>query len=128
MCIRDRFKRIENSKIYHELFDNAPYARTQLPTEGSLHSYFGFSFVLENELRNRRTEVISAFREQGIECRPIVAGNFMRNPVIDRLNYRTFRTYDAADEIHDQGFFLGNDNRDLEQPLHKVKEILEALR
>ena len=122
------FKRIENSKIYHELFDNAPYARTQLPTEGSLHSYFGFSFVLENELRNRRTEVISAFREQGIECRPIVAGNFMRNPVIDRLNYRTFRTYDAADEIHDQGFFLGNDNRDLEQPLHKVKEILEALR
>ena len=76
------FKRIENSKIYHELFDNAPYARTQLPTEGSLHSYFGFSFVLENELRNRRTEVISAFREQGIECRPIVAGNFMRNPVI----------------------------------------------
>lgn len=122
------FKRIENSKIYHELFDNAPYARTQLPTEGSVHSYFGFSFVLENELRNRRTEVISAFREQGIECRPIVAGNFMRNPVIDRLNYRTFRTYDAADEIHDQGFFLGNDNRDLEQPLHKVKEILEALR
>jgi len=122
------FKRIENSKIYHELFDNAPYARTQLPTEGSLHSYFGFSFVLENELRNRRTEVISAFREQGIECRPIVAGNFMRNPVIDRLNYRTFRTYDAADEIHDQGFFLGNDNRDLEQPLHKVKEIMEALR
>lgn len=122
------FKRIENSKVYHELFDNAPYARTQLPTEDSVHSYFGFSFVLENELRNRRTEVISAFREQGIECRPIVAGNFMRNPVIDRLNYRTFRTYDAADEIHDQGFFLGNDNRDLEQPLHKVKEILEALR
>ena len=113
------FKRIENSKVYHELFDNAPYARTQLPTEDSVHSYFGFSFVLENELRNRRTEVISAFREQGIECRPIVAGNFMRNPVIDRLNYRTFRTYDAADEIHDQGFFLGNDNRDLEQPLHK---------
>jgi len=122
------FQRIENSKVYHELFDNAPYVRTQTPTEESVHSYFGFSFVLENELRNRRKEVIELFKENGIECRPIVAGNFMRNPVIDRLNYKTFRNYDVADEIHDQGFFLGNDNRDLSEPLRKVKELLETLR
>lgn len=120
-------KRIENSKTYHQLFDDVSYAQTQVPTEDGIHSYFGFSFILQNELKDKRSEVIKAFRENSIECRPIVAGNFMRNPVIDRLNYTTSGTYDAADEIHDQGFFLGNDNRDLVQPLHKVKEILEAL-
>ena len=120
-------QRIINSKIYHHFFDNTDYARTQLPTQNSVHSYFGFSFVLENNLRNRRKDVINLFKEYGIECRPIVAGNFMRNPVIERLCYRTFGTYDIANEIHDQGFFLGNDNRNLEEQLTKVKELMETL-
>jgi len=120
-------QRIVNSKIYHHLFDNVDYARTQTPTQNSVHSYFGFSFVLENLLLDRRAEVINLFKEHGIECRPIVAGNFMRNPVIERLNYTTFGTYDAANEIHDQGFFLGNDNRNLETQLTKVKELMETI-
>ncbi len=120
-------QRIINSKIYHHFFDNVDYARTQLPTKNSVHSYFGFSFVLENKLKDRRADVIELFKEYGIECRPIVAGNFMRNPVIERLNYTTFGTYDSANEIHDQGFFLGNDNRNLETQLEKVKELMETL-
>jgi len=121
------YRRIENSKVYHSLFNEVDYARTQLPTEDSVHTYFGFSFVLENNLKDRRSEVINLFKENNIECRPIVAGNFMRNPVIDRLNYTTFGTYSCADEIHDQGFFLGNDNRNLETQLEKVKELMETL-
>ena len=120
-------QRIVNSKIYHHFFDNVDYARTQTPTQNSVHSYFGFSFVLQNSLLDKRSEVINLFREHGIECRPIVAGNFMRNPVIERLNYTTFGTYDGANEIHDQGFFLGNDNRILEEQLTKVKELMETI-
>ena len=121
------FQRKQNSKVYHKLFDFVDYARTQVPTDNSVHSYFGFSFVLENSLRDRRKEVIELFKQNGIECRPIVAGNFMRNPVIERLDYTTFGDYNAANEIHDQGFFLGNDNRNLEQALYKVKELMETL-
>ena len=120
-------QRIVNSKIYHHFFDNVDYARTQTPTQNSVHSYFGFSFVLQNSLLDKRSEVIKLFKEHGIECRPIVAGNFMRNPVIERLNYTTFGTYDGANEIHDQGFFLGNDNRILEEQLAKVKELMETI-
>lgn len=38
-------QRIVNSKIYHHFFDNVDYVRTQKPTQNSVHSYFGFSFV-----------------------------------------------------------------------------------
>jgi len=120
-------QRKQNSKVYHALFDFVDYALTQLPTEKSTHSYFGFSFILTGRFKDRRNEIIQLFRDNDIECRPIVAGNFMRNPVIERLNYSTFGTYDVANEIHDQGFFLGNDNRDLNNNLHKVKELLETL-
>ena len=83
--------------------------------------------MLQNSLLDKRSEVINLFKQHGIECRPIVAGNFMRNPVIERLNYTTFGTYDGANEIHDQGFFLGNDNRILEEQLTKVKELMETI-
>lgn len=119
--------RIENSKIYHKLFDNVDYTRTQMPTQESIHSYFGFSFVLTGALQNRRKEVIELFRENKIECRPIVAGNFLRNPVIYRLNHTFQGKYTVADEIHDQGFFLGNDNRSLEENLYSVKKLMETL-
>ena len=81
----------------------------------------------KNNFSNRRKDVINLFKEHGIECRPIVAGNFMRNPVIERLNYTTFGTYDGANEIHDPGFFSGNDNRILEEQLTKVKELMETI-
>ena len=120
-------QRINNSKVYHALFDDVEYARTQTPEPDGIHSYFGFSFVLKGALRNKRKQVLDLFKEHSIECRPIVAGNFMRNPVIDRLRYTTFGNYDVANEIHDQGFFLGNDNRDLADNLYKVKELMETL-
>ena len=120
-------QRTQNSKVYHALFDFVDYALTQLPTEKSIHSYFGFSFILTGKYKDRRNEIIQLFRDNKIECRPIVAGNFMRNPVIARLNYTTFGSYDVANEIHDKGFFLGNDNRDLTDNLNKVKELMETL-
>jgi len=120
-------ERRQNSKVYHELFDLDDYVLTQTPTENSVHSYFGFSFILTNRLKYRRREVIKLFKENKIECRPIVAGNFMRNPVIDRLKHTTFGSYNVANEIHDQGFFLGNDNRNLNSNLQKVKQLMETL-
>lgn len=120
-------QRITNAMAYHELFDDFDVVQTQKPTIPGQHSYFGFSFILQNELAGRREEVIALLKEHNIECRPIVAGNFMRNPVIDRLNHVREEHYLAADEIHDNGFFLGNDNRILVENLCEVKELLESL-
>ena len=120
-------QRITNAMVYHELFNDFEHVQTQKPTIPGIHSYFGFSFILQNELAGRREEVIELLKQNSIECRPIVAGNFMRNPVIDRLNHICEDSYPVADDIHDNGFFLGNDNRNLAENLIDVKELLESL-
>jgi len=120
-------QRITNAMAYHELFDDYEPVQTQKPTLPGIHSYFGFSFILQGPLAGRREEVILELKKNNIECRPIVAGNFMRNPVIKRLNYVKEDSYPVADEVHDNGFFLGNDNRMLADNLCEVHEILERL-
>ena len=120
-------QRVTNAMAYHKLFDDFDVVQTQQPVIPGRHSYFGFSFILQNELADRRAEVIELFKQHNIECRPIVAGNFMRNPVIDRLNHVREQAYTVADDIHDNGFFLGNDNRILVDNLCEVKELMESL-
>jgi len=47
-------------------------------------------------------------KSRGITVRSIVAGNFLRNPVIKYLDYEIVGDVKNSDYIHDNGFFLGN--------------------
>ena len=54
----------------------------QLQKEVGNSSWFGFSIVLQGNLEGKRKEVIKKLSANGVENRPIVAGNFTKNPVI----------------------------------------------
>ncbi len=75
----------------------------------------------------KREEVIKKLYENGVETRPIVAGNFTRNPVIEYMNYEIFDDLVVADDIHDNGFFLGNNSKDLAKELAIVYRTLEEI-
>ena len=62
----------------------------------------------------------------GVECRPIVAGNFLRNPVIEHLNHIKTECPNA-DYIHDNGFFIGNDCVDLEDKIKAVSRVIKGV-
>ena len=57
----------------------------EIQTELGESSWFGFSMVLTGKLSGKRQVLIELLTESGIESRPIVAGNFTRNPVISHL-------------------------------------------
>ena len=86
-----------------------------------------FSIILENHLKGKRDELVRKLRDNGVECRPIVAGNFMRNPVIDYMTYLDHNDYDNANYIHDHGLFIGNDVRDLKENIDMVYNIVKGL-
>ena len=63
--------------------------------------------------------------ENNIECRPIVAGNFTKNPVIKFMDYDIRGELSASDEIDKNGFFVGNDFRDLKNEIHYLHELFK---
>jgi len=121
-----REQRVKNAEYFLNKFKDLPDVQTQREIGNS--SWFGFSMIFNGNLSGKRDKIVEKFVENGIECRPIVAGNFMKNPVIDYLNYIDNKNYMVADYIHDNGLFIGNDVRDLKENIDIVYNIIKDIK
>ena len=74
-----------------------------------------------------RKIVTDALQAAQVEIRPIVAGNFLRNPVIQYLDYIAVGSLPNANTIHDQGFFLGNDSIDIKDKIDLAYDVISGV-
>lgn len=112
-----------NAEVAKEVFNTD---KVKLQFEWGRSSWFGFGMTLRGSLEGRRDEVIAKLSEKGVETRPIVAGNFQKNPVIERMNCITCDAK-AADYIDTNGFFIGNDCVNLEDKIRAVAEVINNI-
>lgn len=98
-----------NAKYFVEKMAGLEDVCIQKEIESS--SWFGFAIILEGRYRGKRDRIVKELDELGIEVRPIVAGNFTRNRVIDYMDYSIYGTLENANFIHDNGFFIGNHSK-----------------
>jgi CDP-6-deoxy-D-xylo-4-hexulose-3-dehydrase len=114
-----------NARYFVEKFRDLPTVRIQ--QEQGESSWFGFSLVLEGALAGRRAKVVTELAAVGIECRPIVAGNFTRNPVMAHLNAVVPDALPAADKIHEDGLFVGNHHFPIDEAIDLLYVTLKNL-
>ena len=86
-------------------------------------SWFGFSLVLRDTHMGERAQMVRDLSAAGFECRPIVAGNFAKNEVMDYFDFEIHDTLSNADYIDDNGLFVGNHH----YPLPEAIKVLATL-
>jgi CDP-6-deoxy-D-xylo-4-hexulose-3-dehydrase len=116
--------RRKNAIIFQEIMEE--FSDIQIQKELGDSSWFGFSLILRGALRGRRDGFVRHLNAQGIESRPIVAGNFTKNPVIRHLEHTPIPDLPIADEIHCNGLFIGNHHYDLSEHLNHLQATLRA--
>ena len=114
--------RRRNAVTFQNLMKEIPEIMIQREIGES--SWFGFSIVLPEWCD--RAPVLDILREAGIETRPIVAGNFTLNPVIEYLDHSIHGPLNAANKIHEQGFFVGNHHYDISEQLGHFANLLKT--
>jgi CDP-4-dehydro-6-deoxyglucose reductase, E1 len=114
-------QRRKNAKLFVELFTDHPDFIIQKDTDYS--SWFGFSLIIKPESNLKRKDVISKLQENNIDCRPIVTGNFTRNEVMKYFNYEIFHDLKNADYLHENGFFVGNSQVNLESEINFLAKL-----
>lgn len=117
--------RRQNAALFVDRFAGNDKVRVQ--RENGQSSWFGFSLLLEGALAGRRAEVVRALSAAGIESRPIVGGNFTRNPVMKHLNAHVPDDLSAADKIHDDGLFVGNHHYPIESELDLLASVIDSI-
>jgi CDP-4-dehydro-6-deoxyglucose reductase, E1 len=92
--------------------------------KGTEPAWFGFSALL-----NRRTNLPRYLREldrRGVENRPIISGNFARQPALSLLGIQVDpANFPGAERVHDHGFFIGLHSAPLSQTtIQRLADIL----
>ncbi len=114
--------RKKNGKLFTKTMENHPDLIIQKEVGES--SWFGFSLIIRDDTKKNRDELLKSLNKLGFETRPIVAGNFTKNPVIKYFNYEIPFELINADYIHDNGLFIGNQHYpmpDAFDDLHKIE-------
>jgi CDP-6-deoxy-D-xylo-4-hexulose-3-dehydrase len=114
--------RRNNAKIFMDMFGGRNDIIFQKEIGES--SWFGFSMVITENAPYSRSELVEKLRLAGIDSRPIVAGNFTRNPVMKYMPHTIHHTLENADLIHDHGLFVGNHQYPMQQELEALAKIL----
>jgi CDP-6-deoxy-D-xylo-4-hexulose-3-dehydrase len=115
--------RRKNAKLFQELFSNHPFIDIQKETGSS--SWFGFSLILNERAPYKRSDLVKLLTDNGIECRPIVTGNFLKNTeVLEYFDYEISGTFEAAEYLDKHGLFVGNHQNDIEKEIRLLAKIL----
>jgi CDP-4-dehydro-6-deoxyglucose reductase, E1 len=116
-------QRRENAKLFVELFKNHPDFLIQKDIDNS--SWFGFSLIIKPDSSLKRKEVINKLKENKIDCRPIVTGNFTRNEVMKFFDYEVQKELKNADYLHENGFFVGNSQISLVKQINTLFDMFK---
>ncbi len=114
--------RRKNAIVFQEYFKGNPFFDIQAEIGSS--SWFGFSIIIKEAASITRKELASALITADIECRPIVAGNFSKNPVMAFIPHEISGSLKNAEHIDKYGLFVGNHQYDLTHELSYLRDVL----
>jgi CDP-6-deoxy-D-xylo-4-hexulose-3-dehydrase len=119
MLISERRK---NGKLFQEAMTEHPDIIIQQEIGES--SWFGFSLVIRPRSKLTRKILLEKLIQLGFECRPIVAGNFAKNEVVNYFNYSIHGSLINSEHIDQNGLFVGNHH----YPIPTAFEALATLK
>jgi CDP-6-deoxy-D-xylo-4-hexulose-3-dehydrase len=114
--------RRENARLFQEKLSNHPLFTLQKEIGES--SWFGFSLLLRENAGMTRTEFAAKLSDLGFEARPIVAGNFTKNKVMNHIPHNIHGSLTNADYIDANGVFVGNHH----YPIPEAADVLKDMR
>ena len=83
-------------------------------------SWLALPIMLSTGCPFTKEEFVTYLEKQGIETRPIVAGNIARQPVCELFPELQDTNLPGADQVHNNGFYIGLHPFEAQQSLDRV--------
>ena len=115
-------------KIKNELIQNKKYNQQFSILEDQKYSniaWFGIPFILNSKDKNYKLSVMEKLNNKGVMTRPIISGNFAKQPSIKLYKIKTGSKLHNADLIDKNAFFLGLHN--IKITTKKLKFLTESI-
>ncbi len=114
------FLKIKNELIQHKNYNKQFYILDD--QKKSNISWFGIPFILKTNNRLDKLKLMKNLNERGIMTRPIISGNFAKQPSIKLYKIKNISKLPNADLIDKKAFFLGLHNVKITE--NKLKKLV----
>ncbi|MBI78776.1 MAG: pyridoxamine 5-phosphate oxidase [Rhodospirillaceae bacterium] len=114
-------ERRKNAEIFKNIMGGHP--RIIIQTEIGNSSWFGFSLIVRPDIDYSRNQLREFLDKNGFEYRPIVAGNFTEQKVLEYMNFKCVGSLKNARHIQRNGLFIGNHHQDFSSKLHLLNAL-----
>jgi CDP-6-deoxy-D-xylo-4-hexulose-3-dehydrase len=111
-------ERRANAALFQSMMADHP--KFIIQQEIGKSSWFGFSLVLRKPFQDQRKSIVRELESLGFECRPIVAGNFVKNKVVNYFSFEIHGDLKNADYIDANGLFIGNHHYPILETIEKL--------
>jgi len=119
--------RRRNAIRFQSLFSNHPFIDIQEETGSS--SWFGFSLILNENSPLNRADIVRLLTNNGVECRPIVTGNFLKNKqVLEYFDYTVSGSLNSSEYLDSHGLFVGNHHIDIEEKIVSLFDLISSIK
>ena len=115
----DDFIRIRNRNFGHYVGLCRRYPEELVALDAKTGSSFAFAFLFKD--RAKKAAFQKVIGEAGIESRPLIGGNLLRQPFLRR--YYTPAEFPNADFLHTNSFYIGNNQFVTEERMQALAEI-----
>jgi len=97
----------------------------QKEQENGVASWFGFCVVLKADTPFTLKEITTFLQKNGVETRPIIAGNMARHPALKMYEHRIAGTLENCDNIMQRGFAIGCHHAVTEEQVEYVESMFD---
>lgn len=119
--------REQNAKILNDCIGrNGKFLSTMHVPKNVKCSWFAFPIIINKNAPFSRLELVNFLDKNGIETRPVVAGNLAKQPATARYSDIQFVSLEGADFIHERGLYIGIHPTTKERNLGKVTKYLDS--
>lgn len=104
---------------------NTGILTSPVATENCKPAWFALTFVISEEYKHHYKSFLEYLTTNKVENRPVVTGNFARQPIFKLMNLEIEpSSYKGAEVLHTRGFFIGLSCNDLtESKMDKLVDI-----
>jgi CDP-6-deoxy-D-xylo-4-hexulose-3-dehydrase len=107
----NKIRRSNLARVRTACEGNPKYSKTMHmmeASEGMDPAWFGIAMLLHEEYAHQLPEYLEFLSTHGVENRPIISGNFIRQPSIAMYcKDEKPENYQGSEAIHNRGFFIG---------------------
>ena len=78
-------------------------------------------------MKGKRDQLVNALTDAGVQSRPLASGNWLEQPVLAMQQHVTSGTFNGANEIEKEGFFVGNGVQDVSKGIDVMYDTIQTL-